>query len=435
MEFNDTNGTVMDYKEYSLDIIKAAKNDTEAVTENVTAAGEDSTETSLQPKSRRKNAKFLEVSQQVKDDVNTGRKKRAPLEEDNPVDSDTSTTVSMKPAVTTAVPNTQFPTLQAVPVTSTEAAAVRGNVVDNSTSSNSSVTDENITTNNTVVETTTALTNISADGVNNGTQAVGVGTTTTSSTANDSNTITTVSPIQTDYPTYLSTQWTLLYNAKSSFNVPDLSPASMFSALQEMVKEGPESKIFVEYYEHNTGSHIVEKCNEACWREQLCTVSNLVTEELHTCLNSTGKDGFFEVSKFASLAPIPDDTTQKTGLFGGGGEKDPDHVVHGDNDQDDHDHDHDGDGEEDHDHEDHADNFPVVPDDEEDVTKEKVEDVSSNITSRAVAIFFGVLAVAIVALASLMGYKKYRDNRYRNQEFLLTDAVFRYDGYSQLDDA
>ena len=24
--------------------------------------------------------------------------------------------------------------------------------------------------------------------------------------------------------------------------------------------------------------------------------------------------------------------------------------------------------------------------------------------------------------------------RYRNQEFLLTDSVFRYDGYSQLDD-
>merc|ERR1719508_70684 len=365
----------------------------------------------------------------------------------------------MKPAVTTAVPNTQFPTLQAVPVTSTEAAAVGGNVVDNSTSSNSSVTVENVTTNNTAVETTTALTNISADGVNNGTQAVGVETTITPSTGNDSNPITTVSPLQQDYPTYLSTQWTLLYTAKSSFNVPDLSPASMFSALQEMVKEGPESKIFVEYYEHNTGSHIVEKCNKTCWREQLCTVSNLITEELHTCLNSTGKDGFFEVAKSASLTPLPDDTTQKTGLFGGGGEDDPDNAVHGDNDhshdhdgdgmqdhkhedhgdsdQDDHghDHDHDGDGEEDHDHEDHADNFPVVPDDEEDVTKEKVEDVSSNITSRAVAIFFGVLAVAIVALASLMGYKKYRDNRYRNQEFLLTDAVFRYDGYSQLDDA
>jgi hypothetical protein len=24
--------------------------------------------------------------------------------------------------------------------------------------------------------------------------------------------------------------------------------------------------------------------------------------------------------------------------------------------------------------------------------------------------------------------------RYRNQEFLLTDSVFRYDGYTQLDD-
>ena len=57
-------------------------------------------------------------------------------------------------------------------------------------------------------------------------------------------------------------------------------------------------------------------------------------------------------------------------------------------------------------------------------------------------------------MAAAYGYKKYRDNRYildtnlclgltkifaysryRNQEFLLTDSVFRYDGYSQLDDA
>merc|ERR1712013_609586 len=102
------------------------------------------------------------------------------------------------------------------------------------------------------------------------------------------------------------------------------------------------------------------------------------------------------------------------GLFGEG-DDDPDHEDHGEIDHS-------------HDHIDHAET-------EKDVSREKLEDTTSDISSKAVAIFFGVFAVAIVALAAAMGYKKYRDNRYRNQEFLLTDAVFRYDGYSQLDDA
>jgi len=51
-----------------------------------------------------------------------------------------------------------------------------------------------------------------------------------------------------------------------------------------------------------------------------------------------------------------------------------------------------------------------------------------------VGIFFGILLIAIVLVAVGFGYKKYRDNRYRNQEFLLTDSVFRYDGYSQLEE-
>jgi len=70
--------------------------------------------------------------------------------------------------------------------------------------------------------------------------------------------------------------------------------------------------------------------------------------------------------------------------------------------------------------------------DKESVTKEKIETESSG---NAVGIFFGIVAIVIVMMVAAYGYKKYRDNRYRNQEFLLTDSVFRYDGYSQLDDA
>jgi len=246
----------------------------------------------------------------------------------------------------------------------------------------------------------------------------------------------------------------LLYTASTSFSVPDLSPTSMFQTLKMMVSGGHTSSVFVNYYEHNTGGHLVEKCDETCWREQLCTVSNLVMEELATCLDSTGEEGFYEVHKGPTPAPETPTTTMQRKGFGEGGD-DPDHGVHGDKDQShDHDndgvedheehsdsinennliHDHDKDGVADHDHKDHADHFPVA-DGKEGVSKEKLEDPTSDISSRAVAIFFGVFAVAIVALAAAMGYKKYRDNRYRNQEFLLTDAVFRYDGYSQLDDA
>eukprot|EP00092_Neocalanus_flemingeri_P012502 GFUD01013475.1.p1 GENE.GFUD01013475.1~~GFUD01013475.1.p1 ORF type:complete len:798 (+),score=240.38 GFUD01013475.1:63-2456(+) len=451
MEFNDDSATVMDYKEYSLDIIKAAKND-------IKTDEDDTTETSEAPKSRRKNDKFLEASKEAIGDTNAGKSKRAAPEENPPAvsaDNTTSTVVPIQPTarVTTAAPDSspgQFTTIIAVPVTPSvpeaEVAVLGGNVVENSTSSSNSSLDENVTNPETTAEeNTTAINNIS-DNVEK----------------SNTSEITTVAMVNTqkeDYPTYLSKQWTLLYTATSSFSVPDLSPTSMFSTLKRMVSDGPESEVFVSYYKHNTGGHIVEECNETCWREQLCTISNLVIEELHTCLDSSGKEGFFEVSKSAIIAPAQGNssnavTTERTGSVFGEGNDDPDFKVHGDIDNnhdhdgdgeqdhehEDHedsdlDHDHDGDGEDDHNHLDHADHVPVVPEDEEVVTKEKLEESSSNISARAVAIFFGVFAVAIIALIALMGYKKYRDNRYRNQEFLLTDAVFRYDGYSQLDDA
>merc|ERR1712142_1346177 len=266
---------------------------------------------------------------------------------------------------------------------------------------------------------------IEGDKPNNVTQITATTSTTQETTMENTSTATLSEP---DYPTYLSKQWTLLYKASTSYSVPNLSPVSMFSALKLMVEGGHESQVFVNYYERNTGGHIVDKCSETCWREQLCTVSNLVINELAVCLNSTGKEGFYEVHKVTTAQPTPT-TPRRKGL--GEGEDDPDHADHG---LLDHSHDHDGDGIEDHEHKDHADEFPSVSD-EKDVSKEKLEDTTSDISSRAVAIFFGVFAVAIVALAAGMGYKKYRDNRYRNQEFLLTDAVFRYDGYSQLDDA
>lgn len=480
MEYSDEDAKVMEYKEYSLDIIKAAKNETVNESKEPATADDLKPETE-KPRSRRKNAKFLEQTVEHSDDDRT---KRDSLDADNPADDIPSklpaaaeTEGIAAPKVNTSAP--EFNVTAAVPVTlppvvvagdeaknftdnvSDEAKNFTDDASDEAKKFTDDVSDEAVaanTTNSTNVvalSNSTVTPNISADNESkNATQLKDVDSNNTVSiiptTGDEVNT--TGIETEPDYPTYLSNQWTLLYTASTSFSVPDLSPTSMFSALKMMVDGGHESQIFVNYYEHNTGGHKVEECDETCWREQLCTVSNLVMEELATCLNSNHTDGFYE-TKQATPAPVLVITTPKRRKGFGEGDDDPDNVVHGDLDHDhdgdgeedhkpeDHsdsdglDHDHDGDGNDDHDHEDHADNFPVVPEEKEDVSKEKLEDPTSDISSRAVAIFFGVFAVAILALVGLMGYKKYRDNRYRNQEFLLTDAVFRYDGYSQLDDA
>ena len=56
-------------------------------------------------------------------------------------------------------------------------------------------------------------------------------------------------------------------------------------------------------------------------------------------------------------------------------------------------------------------------------------------TVKGVAIFLSIAGVLVLAVIAVIAFRKLRENRYRNQEFLLTDSVFRYDGYSQLDEA
>jgi len=477
-EFDDTNTTVTDYKEYSLDIIKAAKNESvDNPDENVIPKLETS-DSSQSPKNRRKNAKFLEQSEII----NTVSKTKRDTMKENPEDAkvpsqDGALAFTPVPAVPptdgdvelaangSSPNNSSNPDLDS-PINnktaselSVEGVSISADKVEDSVNkvldSEDKVADSVDKTGDSAGKVTDSMDKVgdSADEVEIVTNEIVKNNSDVSNTStSDANTPV---PNVEDYPTYLSKQWTLLYSARKSFSVKDLSPASMFSALAMMVNGRENSSMFQSYYEHNTGGHIVGKCNETCWREQLCTVSNLDIQELKTCLNSSGIQGFYEVAPTPTLVDNSSDKKPTTTTLLGEGDNDPDKVAqHGeiDNELDqtkkeemDDSKDVEGqknheespkdvnDGNEDnHYSEDHADHFPVS--DGEDVSKEKVEDDSSNITSRAVAIFFGVFAVAIVALVALMGYKKYRDNRYRNQEFLLTDAVFRYDGYSQLED-
>jgi len=234
----------------------------------------------------------------------------------------------------------------------------------------------------------------------------------------------------------LVTKWKLLYNATTAFNVTDLSPSSMLQAVKAMVTSGAKGSLFQAYYRHNTAGHPTDSCKEECWRDQLCTVTRLVEAELNSCLKAKGTEGFFYKSELldpSATTPLALSTTTPAAVTTSlDGEDDKLSRVTNDND-----------------------NLTLPPldvttssplvDIELEVStsppirsdQPKVEPVpedGESVTTKAVSTVLGLLGMLVLCLLCALGYKKYRDSRYRNQEFLLTDSVFRYDGYSQLDD-
>jgi len=55
-------------------------------------------------------------------------------------------------------------------------------------------------------------------------------------------------------------------------------------------------------------------------------------------------------------------------------------------------------------------------------------------SSRVAGIFLGVSGALILVIILVLVFVKHRRQRRRDQDFLLTDSVFRYDGYAQLDE-
>ena len=57
----------------------------------------------------------------------------------------------------------------------------------------------------------------------------------------------------------------------------------------------------------------------------------------------------------------------------------------------------------------------------------------SSSAGSVVAVFFVILAL-VLGVIGFFVYRRVKENRYRAQEFLLTDSVFKYDGYAQVDE-
>ena len=63
-----------------------------------------------------------------------------------------------------------------------------------------------------------------------------------------------------------------------------------------------------------------------------------------------------------------------------------------------------------------------------------VTSIPADHSVRGVAIGFSIVVVLAIAVGGLIVYRRMQRNRRRADEFLLTDSVFRYDGYAQVDE-
>lgn len=236
----------------------------------------------------------------------------------------------------------------------------------------------------------------------------------------------------------LSNKWKLFYNATTSFKVKSLSKKEMTLAYRAMMPE--DSIVFKRYYKHNTNNHMVDsgKCDAKCQRGHLCTITNFLPNDISKCLASNDSFHLINIkSKPVNPTPshkplIPESPTSRAPLKPALVDVyDSSSSSHKETNGDQHD-------TEDHEHS----SIGLKNDDftsttgQASVDRKPIEDTGSyDGTVKGVGIFLAVAAFAIIILIVFVAIRKFRANRYRNQEFLLTDSVFRYDGYNQLDDA
>lgn len=178
------------------------------------------------------------------------------------------------------------------------------------------------------------------------------------------------------------TKWKLAYNAQESFGISRLSSDQMFIAYNTM-KKHPNSNIFRDYVKHNTVLHIAsanKSCAGQCHVDMVCTISNLLADDLKACLaNFTSMQGDGTNSSLSSL------TTKSKTASKIANEQ---HFVGGQN----------------------------------------------NNFLKGILVGFSIICIVGIALAGVIMYRHLHKNRCRSEEFLLTDGVFKCNGYSEIEE-
>jgi len=223
----------------------------------------------------------------------------------------------------------------------------------------------------------------------------------------------------------LSDKWvTNWFDAKEDLEVSDLSFDQLNLAYLRMRKEGPEGEVYQKFYRDMAVNHdLGQGHNATLYTQIMCVMTNYLNATLRQCTSAGLEGGKADPAPTVTPKPAVTTTTAKTkvptdlneakttakpnvddGYFHHFTDL-PDHVDHAD-------------------HVDLPDHVTISPPGlGEGVPK----------AAQAVAVLVAVVLLAVVAGVSFWYYRRVRINRYRSQEFLLTDSVFKYDGYSQLD--
>ncbi len=199
-------------------------------------------------------------------------------------------------------------------------------------------------------------------------------------------------PSTSDVVNALSAKWWKFgYSAKSAFgDVKDLSIKQMHLVYLDM-RHDPDGAVFKQYAIHFTMFHVNDYqpvCDATCHRDMMCAIGNLRSSDMAVCLQMDDEEIKVVNNGSAADTPANDDDTKRSTPA-------PAHPA----------------------------KLPRAPDADDD-----------DGTLSGVAIGFAIVLVLGLAVAGLFLFRKVQSNRYRSQEFLLTDSIFRYDGYSHVDE-
>jgi hypothetical protein len=205
----------------------------------------------------------------------------------------------------------------------------------------------------------------------------------------------------------LAKKWRHAYNAREAFNVTDLSFKNMQKTYVEMQHE-PSGAVFKQYYKHNTVFHVPAEgtdhvCTGMCHRDMMCAIGYMTEDDMKVCLEIDDD----EMQRFTTAKTPVELSTDST--------LPPETITN------------------------------VIPIQVETTTSEsdlipsaklpspQKEEIVTDGTLSGVAIGFSIVLVLGLAIAGLFLYRRVQRDRFRSQEFLLTDSIFRYDGYSHVD--
>ncbi len=249
----------------------------------------------------------------------------------------------------------------------------------------------------------------------------------------------------------LTASWKFYYNATTAFHEQDLSLKSMAKVYVDISHDSEGGVLFKQFYKHNTVKHFPTakdaECDHMCWCNMTCSIVSFTVSEMDNCLQELCHYGYVpvgikqnsggsnETAEVVTTSENPEEATEN--LPKDDDTNDDDASDNGDDenkeDKEEEETATETDGEANHDADPIGDDKTDGGEDHNDTAAPVVTSVPTDHSLRGAAIGFCIVVVLAIAVAGLLVFRRVQRNRYRAQEFLLTDSVFRYDGYSQVD--